>query len=332
MSQPFPVQNSTLSANALAELVYQEYPLRSFPVCKFWRKGMADTYRIEAGNQLFFLKVSMASRRSRKDVDEEVRLLLHLARGGVGVAVPIESINGRYVLALPALEGERYAVLFEGAKGTEGTTDLHRRELGRMVARMHQCADSLDPPYDRDCLELEHLLDDNLACIEAFMAHRPEDYEIIARIAKYAKEVVTVALPRRNPEHGICHGDLHGGDVLYSPEGVPVIFDFDSSGCGWRALDIAVFGGSSDWMDTNQETEVRRQREIAQFLDGYTSVRELSSGELEVLKLDSAVHHIFLMGLALRYWSNRDGWYWADDSFIDWHMKWFRHWIEHHSI
>ena len=65
MSQPFPVQNSTLSSNALAELVHREYSLQSFPACKFWRKGAGDTYRIEAGNRLFFLKVSMASRRSR---------------------------------------------------------------------------------------------------------------------------------------------------------------------------------------------------------------------------------------------------------------------------
>ncbi|MBE0695694.1 MAG: phosphotransferase, partial [Anaerolineaceae bacterium] len=131
---------------------------------------------------------------------------------------------------------------------------------------------------------------------------------------------------------GVCHGELYGGDVLYSPDGIPVIFDFDSSGCGWRALELAVFTGSSDWMDTSQEALVRRKRETGQFLDGYTSIRALSSGELEVLRLDSAVHHIFLMGLVLSYWSTRDGWHWADDSFIDWHMQWFRHWIEQHKI
>jgi hypothetical protein len=53
---------------------------------------------------------------------------------------------------------------------------------------------------------------------------------------------------------------------------------------------------------------------------------------LEVMKLDQAVHHIFLMGLVLRFWTLHDGWHWANDSFIDWHMKWFRHWIEHHDI
>ncbi|MCU0521461.1 MAG: hypothetical protein MUF84_12300, partial [Anaerolineae bacterium] len=63
LSQTFPVQNSTLSADALAALVRQEYPLHGTPVCRFWRKGMSDAYRIEAGGQLFFLKVSMAARR-----------------------------------------------------------------------------------------------------------------------------------------------------------------------------------------------------------------------------------------------------------------------------
>jgi Ser/Thr protein kinase RdoA (MazF antagonist) len=332
MSESFPVQNATPSAAALGELMHQRYALEAFPACKFWRKGMADTYRIDTGSQLFFLKVSMAGRRSRKDVEEEVRLLLHLAHGGIGVSLPIETLEGEHVLALPAPEGERYAVLFEAAVGAEGTTALHRRELGRTVARMHLCADSLEPSYDRDHFELAYVLDDSLVAIEALMRHRPDDYQVINKIAQHAKDVVTSTLPRKKPEHGVCHGDLFGGDVRYAPDGTPVIFDFDSSGNGWRALDIAVFQGSADWMDTTREADLRREQEVGEFLDGYVSVRGLSSGELEVLKLDQAVHHIFLMGLVLRFWTLHDGWHWANDGFIDWHMKWFRHWIEHHDI
>jgi Ser/Thr protein kinase RdoA (MazF antagonist) len=328
----FRVQDSTLSASAVGELVYARYSLEAAPVCTFWRKGMGDTYRIEAGHRVYFFKVSMVGRRSRKDVDEEVRLLLHLANGGVGVSLPIETLEGEHVLALSAPEGERYAVLFEAAEGVEGATALHRRELGRMVARMHLCADSLEPAYDRDHFELAYVLDDSLVAIEALMRHRSDDYRVISKIAQHAKDVVTSALAWRKPEHGVCHGDLFGGDVRYAPDGAPVLFDFDSSGCGWRALDIAVFQGSADWMDSSREADLRREREVGEFLDGYTSVRPLSSGELEVMKLDQAVHHIFLMGLVLRFWTLHDGWHWANDSFIDWHMKWFRHWIEHHDI
>jgi Ser/Thr protein kinase RdoA (MazF antagonist) len=326
------VQDSTASASAVAELIHRRYPLPVFPACTFWRKGMGDTYRLEAGSRLYFLKIPKAVRRTRPDIEEEVRLLLHLVNGGVAVAVPVQTYDGAYFVTLSMPEGERYAVLYEGARGVEGSSDLHRRELGRMLARMHLCADTLDPVYNRADFELKYVLDDSLAVIEPLMAHRRADYEVIARIATHAKDMVTSLLPQRYPEHGVCHGDLHGGDVLYSPDGQPVIFDFDSSGTGWRALDIAIFQGASDWMDMSQEADLRRQHEVGQFLEGYTSVRTMSSGEAEVLKLDQAVHHIFLMGLVLRFWHIHDGLHWANDGFLDWHMKWFRHWIEQHRI
>ncbi|WP_407573010.1 phosphotransferase [Deinococcus altitudinis] len=39
---------------------------------------------------------------------------------------------------------------------------------------------------------------------------------------------------------GICHGDLHGGNV-HVPDGVWTRFDFDCGGRRWRAYDVAVF-------------------------------------------------------------------------------------------
>jgi Ser/Thr protein kinase RdoA (MazF antagonist) len=327
-----PVQTSTPSAEAVANLIEREYPLAAPIGCRFWRKGMADTYRVQAAGDEYFLKISMAARRSRQDVEEEVRLLRHLLADDIGVCEPISAIDGRNVVSISALEGDRTAVLYRAARGVEGTTDLHRRELGRMVARMHRSADRLDPPYARDFLELEHVLDDNLAAIGRIMPHRSNDFVMIDRIAAYAKALVTASLAPRPPEHGTCHGDLHGGDVLYSAEARPTLFDFDSSGIGWRALDLAVFNGSVDWMDTSRESELLRRRQVGEFVDGYASVRTLTPGEAAVLQLDGAVHHIFLMGLVLRWWTIRDGWHWANDDFIDWHMKWFRAWHQTHAI
>jgi Ser/Thr protein kinase RdoA (MazF antagonist) len=331
-SKQIAVQNSTASEEAVANLAATEYPFPHAVECRFWRKGMADTYRLRSAGKEFYLKVHMAGRCSEEDVQEEVRLLQHLLRGEIGVCEPLASLKGQYVLPVAAPEGYRFAVLYRAAQGVEGSTELHRRSLGRMVARMHESADRLDPPYRRDALELEHVLDDNLAAIRQLMAHRESDFELIDGIASHARAVVESSLHPKPPEHGVCHGDLHGGDVLYSPDGRPVIFDFESSGTGWRALDLAVFGGSPDWMDTSQGAEQQRRREVGEFLDGYTSVRSLSKGEADVLGLDFAVHHIFLMGAVLRYWTGRDGWHWANDGFIDWHMKWYRNWCQHHGM
>jgi Ser/Thr protein kinase RdoA (MazF antagonist) len=328
----FPVQSSTLSAEGLADFVREEYGLPHPVRCRFWRKGMADTYEVSAGGKAFYFKAFLGARRSQKDVTEEVRLLLHLLADGIGVCEPVRSVTGRYVLTLHAPEGDRNAVLYRSATGLEGTTELHRRSMGKMVARMHKSADRLQPSYGRNDLELEYLLDDNLAAIGRLMIHRKEDLRLVERIAAHARKLVTSSLPVQAPEHGVCHGDLHGGDVLYSPQGEPVIFDFESSGNGYRVLDLAVFGGSPDWMDTSEQGQLVRHREVGDFLDGYSEVRTLSEGERCILSLDGAVHHIYLMGIVLRYWTVRDGWHWANDEFINWHMKWFRHWEQHHEM
>jgi len=103
----FPVQNSTLSADALAERVLKRYHLSGQAVCRFFRKGICDTYRIEAGGAEYYLKVYRFGRRMRRDVTEEVRLLNYLDRHGVSVARPVMRKDGLYVNHLAAPEGLR---------------------------------------------------------------------------------------------------------------------------------------------------------------------------------------------------------------------------------
>ena len=87
--QLFPVQNSTLSAEALALRVLKRYRLSGKVVCRFFRKGICDTYRVDAGDKEYYLKVYRAVRRTRTDVSEEARLLNHFAENGVSVARPV---------------------------------------------------------------------------------------------------------------------------------------------------------------------------------------------------------------------------------------------------
>jgi Ser/Thr protein kinase RdoA (MazF antagonist) len=326
--QTFPAQDSTLSAEALAERVLKRYALPGRIVCRFYRKGICDTYKVEADGGAHYLKVYRAGRRTRKDVTEEVRLLNYLGKNGVSVARPVMRRDGLYLNRLSAPEGTRYSVLFEAAHGVAGDDgDRGRiRALGEMVGRMHQCADRMRAPYQRDHLDMRHLVDENLKVIAPFMSHRAADLGAVQEIAEACKTRILELLPKRKPKYGVCHGDLHGGDVCYDENNRPTLFDFDSSGCGWRALDIGVFLASDDWMDISPEVEDRRQRNLATFVEGYSRIRELTQHELLAVQLTPAIRHIFLMGHVLRYTRVREGEHWAHDGFIDWHMAWFRHW------
>jgi Ser/Thr protein kinase RdoA (MazF antagonist) len=330
MTTLFPAQDSTLAAAALAANLLGDYGFPAQPVCRFFRKGICDTYRVYAGDQEYYLKVYRHARRTELDVAEEVRLLNHLAANGVSVARPVMRLDGAYVNRLRAPEGLRYAVLFEAAEGVDGDEgdDSRLERFGEMAARMHQASDQLPGPYRRSHLDMRHLVDENLPAIAKLMAHRSTDFALITRIAEVCAQWVSELLPNTKPEYGICHGDLHGGDVRYDMNSKPVLFDFDSSGCGWRALDIGVFLASEDWMDVTAEAEERRQRRLAAFLAGYSTIRELTEQEQNAVQLGPPIRHIYLMGFVLRYTAVWQGEYWANDSFIEWHMTWFRHWAE----
>ena len=326
----FPVQDSTLSAEALAGWARESYNLSDRASCCFCRKGICDTYRVACENRAFYLKIYKHGRRCRMDVTEEVRLLNHLASSGISVAKPVARRNGAFVSEFTAPEGKRFAVLYKEAAGTHGDGGQpdRIRALGKEVARMHRCADTLPEPYQRAHLDMQQLIDDNLGVIEAFMAHRPTDLRAIQRIVANCRQRIPELLPCTKPEYGICHGDLHGGDVCYTDDQTPVLFDFDSSGCGWRALDIGVFLASDHWMDTSDEAERQRQRKLSLFLQGYSEERSPTDNELAAIQLTPPVRHIFLMGHVLQHTTMQRGNHWADDRFIDWHMAWFRHWMK----
>ncbi|HWI60461.1 MAG TPA: phosphotransferase [Symbiobacteriaceae bacterium] len=325
----FPVQDSVLSAQAIADRLLPLYGLTSPYACRFFRKGICDTYQIQTGAGAYYLKVYRAGRRAFCDVSEEVRLLGHLLAHGVPVVRPAARLDGGYVHEFTAPEGARCAVLFHAVAGEEERTDQHRRAFGAVVARMHAAADLLTPAYDRQPLDMGALVEENMVHIGRLMAHRPKDLGLLREIADAAASRIAALLPCTPPEFGICHGDLHGGDVRYDGDGLPTLLDFDSSGCGWRAVDIGVYL-CHRWMDTTPEAETERQRRLAHFLDGYQTVRSLSENELAVVQATPAIRHIFLMGHVLRHTTVDQGWNWANDDFIDWHMKWFRHWHEHH--
>ncbi len=325
----FPVQDSTLSADALAEKLPVQYALPGIVQCRFFRKGICDTYRVFAGDQRFYLKVYKHGRRNQTDVTEEVRLLNHLAADGVSVAKPVMRNDGQYVSHIAAPEGERYTVLFESAPGTLGHDGDPRKisAFGRMVGRMHESLDSFPLPYRRNPLDVDHLVTENMQMISSLMQHRPDDLALIASIAEACKGLALLKT-RRKPEFGVCHGDLHGGDVCYDEYRNPTLFDFDSSGCGWRALDIGVFLASVDRMDTAVEAENRRQRQLMSFLEGYSRVRNLTTDEVVAVQNTPPIRHIFLMGFVLRYTAMQQGDHWANEQFIDWHMKWFKSWVK----
>ena len=72
---------------------------------------------------------------------------------------------------------------------------------------------------------MSHLVDENLMAIAPLMAHRGADLDLIRDVGEHCKKRISQLLPKSKPEYGICHGDLHGGDVRYGENNIPVLIE-----------------------------------------------------------------------------------------------------------
>jgi Ser/Thr protein kinase RdoA (MazF antagonist) len=152
---------------------------------------------------------------------------------------------------------------------------------------LHTAANDFVSQHARFQLDLRHLVDQPLAALRPFLAHRPDDWAYLQGFANRARERIA-NLPVGQLEWGFCHGDLHGGNAHIDERKTITFFDFDCGGPGWRAYDIAAF---------RQGPQGRQDEAWEAFLKGYTERRSLSQLDLAALPWFVALRHLWLMGL-----------------------------------
>lgn len=329
MSVVFPVSHSVLDEGALDAWLSSLYGLKDVR-CRLYRRSMSDTYLVEAGDARYFFKVGMYGRHDRTAVEGEVAFACDLCDAGISVTVPLERCDGMLICDIPAPEGVRYGVLYRAVTGEapQETNLTHSRQFGRLAAQIHDWADRSGRTYARWHLDENHLVRGPIREMKPYLAHRPADLACLRQLGEDLIVELRALLSKQLPEYGLCHGDLHTGNACFDGNGKLVLFDLDSFGYGWRALDIGVYRVSYDWMGLSRECRETRDRFWAAFLDGYQEVRALRKNELSAIALALPIRHLELMGLTMRYWASHQGTHWITDAYFDQHVNWFRRWAE----
>lgn len=135
----FPVDDSMLSAPAIARFVKEKYVLPDPVTAKIIKTGINHTYLVTHGAGKCIFRVYSLHWRSQKEIAEEIKLLLLLKENGIPVSFPLADAQSVYIQQLQAPEGLRYAVLFsfaEGGKMLIFPAALHYH-AGQIMGRMH---------------------------------------------------------------------------------------------------------------------------------------------------------------------------------------------------
>jgi Ser/Thr protein kinase RdoA (MazF antagonist) len=320
MAHFLPVVHSTLEVGALVDALWPEYHLARPTACHLIQCGFNDHYFISTPDGDYVLRLYSHGRRTAEDIAYELAVLAHLEARGVPVCAPIVRRDGACHCTIPALEGPRTAVLFSHASGhrPEAANLDETRACGRTMALIHRHSDGFTCEHQRFVLDLRHLIDRPIEVILPFLAHRPADAAFVRAVAGQLHAGLAAQVDEL--EWGYCHGDYPSGNIRMDADGSARVFDFDCSGLGWRAYDLAVcrlgFGETDAIWDA--------------FCEGYREVRPLSEAALTAIPWFMVARQVWRTGLFAEAGSRVAGSFYVNDGFFDRNLGVLRDRISEH--
>ena len=240
----------------LEEQIEHRFGLKN-PKIKHLNTPVNDVARVTTPSGQFALKLYNRASRAAKDVTWELDLIEHLVEQGAPVVRPIRGSNG-YVEEFVVDGQPQAAALFEWAPGEKPKPGHDTYVLlGEGAARIHRAADSFVEASSRDNYDAHLLIDDQLRRMKPLLIEAKQ-WSKMTELADRLKQLIA------NPmlDKGICHMDLTLDNVHRDGDTITV-FDFDSAGTCWRALEpYGVLRFSKDY--------------FKDWLEGYRSIRPFS--------------------------------------------------------
>ena len=296
------IERSFVSADALAELINEEYDLGDVPSCKLFTKMLRtqdnDHYLVRLeGEKQYVARVYQIGRylsRERSDYEFEMEWLTYLYENGHNVGYPIRRVDGGFLGALDAPEGVRYYGIFNYVEGTEMSINqpglLYR--LGQCMARIHLASEGFETDKKRNPWDLEHLIDIPIDRVKRnWSEKRAADFDLLLASADDAKEQVLDLLGNDKSPNvwGVIGGDFNNVNAFVTQNQDLNFINFDLCGYGWFAYDIAVFLVNTQLL--NRPVELSEA-----FFAGYFSERPLSEAEHEAIEPFMTLRRIWLTG------------------------------------
>jgi len=318
-------QHSVIHPDALLTVIKCHYPMIGASECKILALNCNDNFFIKGQRKDYVFRLNRKDWWPETDFDEELRLLEYLKRQQVSAILPKRNKQGRRYISVKTAEGTRFGALFGYLPGRAlgrnfGARNANMFRMGELAAQLHIATDKLNTPVQRWTMGFDFLVTETLEGLAPLFAEREKDRVYLHRLADHLQGLLDET-PPGTLDYGFCHGDLHIGNVMLSPEGELTLFDFDWSGYCWRIYDLATL-----WWTLRGDKGLPAWRAI---LRGYNSVRKLSRQEKALLPAFVMIREFELLGFHLMM-RKHIGDAWLDDNYYDFHMQFIRGWVKQH--
>ncbi|HFK5505638.1 phosphotransferase [Elizabethkingia anophelis] len=303
MTEKFPAINSTLSPNELGKLIQQKYGLSDKTECSIFRIAMNHLYIVYDGENKYVFRVYTHNWRTKLEIEEELRLLLHLKETDGQVAFPLADQSNQYIQEIEAPEGKRFGVLFSYAKGTKTARFSPQTSflIGQALAKVHQSTENFE--LTRISYNTQNLLDNPILRIKKFFNKNNSEVIFLEKLSAFLTlKIQNIDKPKMR--YGSVHLDVWFDNLHIDNEKEITFFDFDFCGNGYLCFDISYF--LFQLLATNLN-EAEYQEKAESFLKGYETVTVIGSEEKRFLPyacLAIMVYYISVQCDRFEYWTN----------------------------
>jgi Ser/Thr protein kinase RdoA (MazF antagonist) len=241
--------------------------------------------------------------RTRLEVTEELKLLLHIKENNGNVAYPIADKSNEYIQEINAPEGQRFGVLFSYAKGAKSANFSQETSysVGQALAKVHQSTRNFK--LDRITYNVQSLLTEPLVRTTDFFGKETDEIRFLEKLVSF----LSIKFTNINAEqirYGSVHLDVWFDNMHFDNEHEITFFDFDFCGNGFLCLDVSYF--LFQLFSTNlNEDEYRLKAES--FLKGYETITDLTAEEKRFLPFACLAimnYYISIQCDRFEYWTN----------------------------
>ena len=249
---------------------------------RYFRASANFLFVFRQNTQPCFLRFVHASQRSVEAIEAELAFLHYLEAHGIRVALPIQSLSGRYVESMETPLGVVHAVVFAALSGEPFETDdlsfEQFRAWGQALGKLHLAAQGYAQAH-------RPTIDDHLALVDQLLP--PHEWAARRLLTRLQPQIAV--LPRREQTFGLIHYDFELDNLLWDDHDLGIV-DFDDCAYYWFVADIAF--ALRDLFDDQSENIDLEDERCQAFFRGYRTMRPLSPNELLQLPLFLQIHHL----------------------------------------
>ena len=298
-----------MNENWLLEILKTQYGIEE-PSLKFLREGGGHTYIVH-GKEKYLLKVIGSP--FFDTARQSVSIMRYLKENYFSVPEIILTKNGETTFETLANGEIKLIVLMEFIDGKEPDLKECASKVGSLIGRFHQLMEKY--PFNPVFRGKEFFIRRYLDFLKEKRYHNLSAYEELGeRLWEKVKDLNT----------GICHGDLHRGNLLQDQNGEIYLVDFDTICKAPIMFDVMVMCDMTDYFELKPE-DINITKEVyKKFLSGYSKYQTLSNKEILSFPDWVAIRHFQLQATILEIY----GLDCIDERFIDYQLYWLNKWQE----